>query len=129
VLHLKETGVGGTAGKVLITHSLPKQVDETGFDVSVFDRPLQPRDLGPEGDVFRLVWGRDFRPENADALARLTGAELFVSGHEPCSAGYSVPNRRQVILDCCGEQACYLLLPLNRPLTQRQIVDALQELR
>jgi hypothetical protein len=117
-----------TAGSVLITHSLPKLVDEVGFDASIFDRPLSADDLCHDGDVFRLVWGRDFRPENADAFAKLAGAELFISGHEPCSAGYSVPNRRQVILDCCGERACYLLLPLDRPLSQRQIIDCIREL-
>jgi hypothetical protein len=118
-----------TASGVLVAHSLPKQVDELSFDASIFDRPLEEADLCGEGDVFRLMWGRDFRGENADAFAQLVGAELFVTGHEPCTAGYSVPNDRQVILDCCGEQACYLVLPLDRRLTQRQIVERIQELR
>jgi hypothetical protein len=113
----------------LITHSLPKQVDELGFDVSLFERPLEPADLASDGDVFRLVWGRDFRDENADAFARLVGADLFITGHEPCSSGYSVPNPRQVILDCCGDRACYLLLPLDRRLTQPQIVQRIEELK
>ncbi|MEQ8788980.1 MAG: hypothetical protein RIC55_21895 [Pirellulaceae bacterium] len=121
-------GVRLVKSAALITHSVPKQVDEQGFDADVFDRPLQASDLSCEGAVFRLLWGRDFRPENVDAFARLAGVELLINGHEPCADGYCVPNRRQVILDCCGDNACYLVLPLDRKLTQQQIVKRIARL-
>lgn len=115
-------------GETFICHSLPERVDERGFDVSIFDRPLEPDDLAADGAAFRLVWGRDFRPANAEAFARLVGAEVLIHGHEPCPGGYSVPNRRQVILDCCNEHACYLLLRAGEPLHQQQLVEQIQRL-
>jgi hypothetical protein len=115
-------GVRLVESAALVTHSVPKQVVEQGFDASVLDRPLEAADVAYEGDAFRLMWGRDFRPENVDAFARIVGADVLITGHEPCDDGYCVPNGRQVILDCCGDNACYAVLPLDRRLTQKQIV-------
>lgn len=121
-------GVRITGSGVLVSHSIPKEVPERGFDVGVFDRPLSESDWSCEGDVFRLVWGRDARPENADAFASAVGAKVLINGHEPCSYGYNVPNNRQVILDCCGENACYVILPVDRHLSQPQIIDRIEKL-
>ena len=98
---------------VLVCHSLPAGVDHNGFDAGIFGRDLSKADLSEGGDVFRMVWGRDYSQENADAFAQATGAEVFVTGHEPCEHGFQSPNSRQVIIDCCGETACYVLLPLD----------------
>lgn len=114
------------AGQQFICHSLPERVDEQGFDMAVFERPLLPEDLALHGAAFRLVWGRDFRPANADAFAKLVGAETLIHGHEPCCDGYSIPNARQVILDCCTDRACYLMLRLDKPQTQRELVQQIQ---
>lgn len=121
-------GVRLVESGALVTHSVPKQVDKLGFDASVFERPLEPADLASDGDAFRLLWGRDFRPKNLEAFARRVNARVLITGHEPCSEGYCVPNPRQVILDCCGDRACYALLPLDRRLTQQQIVQRIERL-
>ena len=110
---------------VFICHSAPENVDRNGFDTEVFDRPLTDRDFVPSGAVFELVWGRDFRQENADAFAELVGARVLIHGHEPCLHGFSVPNDKQIILDCCGRRACYLILPLDRTLSQAEMIDQL----
>jgi hypothetical protein len=116
------------AGRAFICHSLPENVDRDGFDTTVFDRPLTPEDLTKPGPAFRLVWGRDFRPANADAFAKLVNADLLIHGHEPCSDGFAVPNHRQLILDCCSEKACYLLLRLNESGDQQTLVQKVQRL-
>ncbi len=113
---------------VFICHSCPENVDRGGFDVEVFERQLREEDLTPSGSVFQLVWGRDFRSENAAAFARLVGADVLIHGHEPCLNGFRVPNERQIILDCCGRRACYLILPLDRPLTQAEMIEQLGHL-
>jgi hypothetical protein len=115
-------------GRTFVCHSLPEKVDQFGFDASIFDRPLEEEDYACSGAAFRLVWGRDFRPENAAAFAQLVGAELLVHGHEPCPTGYEIPNSRQVILDCCTDSACYLVLRPLEKLSQRELVGRIQRL-
>ena len=113
---------------VFLCHGAPNLVDQDGFDTGVFDRPLTAGDLRSGGAAFRLVWGRDFRAENAAAFASLVGAKILIHGHEPCAEGFSVPNPQQIILDCCGQNACYLLLPVKEELSHQQIVQRIKPL-
>jgi hypothetical protein len=113
---------------VFISHSLPARVDRCPFYPGVLDEPWTEGDLSPEGAVFRLVWGRDFRRENAQAFASLVKAKVLVQGHEPCSAGYQVPNDLQIIIDGSGATACYLLLPLDRSLSHADVVKQVRHL-
>jgi calcineurin-like phosphoesterase family protein len=113
---------------IFVTHSLPEHLDRRSFDRTVFDRPYDPHDLAEHGDVFDLVWGRDHRPDNAHAFAAVVGAKILVHGHEPCPLGYSVPNDTQLILDCCGENACCALLPVNDPVTHADVVARVESL-
>lgn len=114
---------------VFICHSLPERVDSQSFDLDVFDRPWERSDLLEDGDVFRVVWGRDFRPENARAFARLLGAQVLIHGHEPCPQGFDTPNEYQIILDCCADNGCYLLIPVGREWTQQELVAKIQRFR
>lgn len=116
------------ASDVFVSHSLPAKVDRCPFYPGVLEQPWSDDDLGPEGAVFRLVWGRDFRRENAQAFADLIDAKVLIHGHEPCTAGYQVPNDLQVIIDGSGPDACYLLLPLDRPLNHADVVQRVQRL-
>ena len=100
----------------VVCHSLPASTDEHGFDASVLSRELGDDDMAEGSDLFRWMWGRDYDQANADAFARAINAETFITGHEPCERGYQIPNTRQVIIDCCGQPACYALLPLDAPL-------------
>jgi hypothetical protein len=110
------------AGGVFISHSLPDNCDREPFDASVLERPLSTSDYRCGSPAFKLVWGRDFRSANADAFARQVGADILIHGHEPCEAGYSAPNPRQIILDGCCSHAAYLILPVGPKLTHRDIV-------
>ena len=38
------------------------------------------------------------------------------------------PTDRQVILDCCGDQASYLMLPLGEELSHAEIVSRVKKL-
>lgn len=114
--------------EVLICHSLPDAVDQRGWDPGVLERPWTLADAHEGSDLFRLVWGRDFRPENAEAFARLVDAKVLIHGHEPCPVGYRVPNPRQVILDCAGDLACYAVLPVGTPLEHGDVVHRIERL-
>jgi hypothetical protein len=111
-----------------IAHSLPDHVDFRDFDPAIFDRELTPEGCTDQGDVFRLVWGRDYRRGNAETFCKLLGVRLLITGHEPCSGGYAAPNDFQIILDCCGEKAAYLILPAGRELSFREILGRVKKL-
>ena len=113
---------------VFISHSLPEHMDRRSFDKAVFERPYSANDLREHGTIFELVWGRDHRADNAHAFAGVVGANLLIHGHEPCTQGFAAPNDTQVILDCCGGNACYVLLPVAEPLTHSQLVAKIQTL-
>jgi hypothetical protein len=116
-------------GKICITHSIPEKADARRFDRSIFSRRLDPLELYEQTDVFRLVWGRDYRQENADAFAEVVHAEVLLNGHEPCPDGFATPNTRQIILDCCGDKACYVILPIGQKADQKEIVKRIQVLK
>ena len=113
---------------VFVSHSTPENLLKRPFDTSVFTRQWSEDDLAPGGDVFRLVWGRDFRSENGSEFARLVKSNVLIHGHEPCVAGYDVPNKYQVIIDCTDDRACYVMLPLDRKLDQATVVDLIRPL-
>lgn len=115
-------------GDIFICHTLPERCDARSFDRTVFFRPLGPADLIEQGDAFDLVWGRDYRLENARAFARLVTAKVFINGHEPCPNGYNAPNDMQIILDCCGTPACYLTVPTDREWTHAELVNRIEKL-
>ncbi len=113
---------------VFISHSLPERVDKDGFDVDVLQRRLTGADLKACGPAFRLVWGRDYRVANAEAFAKLIGAELLIHGHEPCPEGCRMPNQRQVIIDCCGDRGAFLHLPIGPKLTHRDVMSCVRSI-
>jgi len=113
---------------LFISHSIPEQTDREPYDYGVFDRDLEMADWAEGGAAFRLVWGRDYRPENAKRFAEAVNARLLITGHEPCGDGYQVPNRRQVIIDTQLDHGCYLILPTDEPLTQAQVIDRIERL-
>lgn len=115
-------------GGILVTHSVPENVDSRPFDRSIFTREIEPAEYYGRTGFFRLVWGRDYRAENARAFAELMDASVLINGHEPCADGFSVPNEHQIILDCCGDRACYVVLPTDQKLGQAEIVARIERL-
>ena len=51
---------------------------------------------------------------------------MLIHGHEPCPEGFRTPNKRQVIIDCCGQPACYLLLAPGEKWTHDQVVERIR---
>lgn len=115
-------------GRIFISHSLPSTCDLRGFDCTCLERQFRDVDVMPSGDVYRLVWGRDFRPQNAEAFCRLIDADVLIHGHEPCVDGYQVPNDRQVILDGQGPRGTYAVLPTDRPLNHADVVACVRRI-
>ena len=115
-------------GGVFISHSVPEGVDTRHFDSSIFFREIDPVEYYERTGVFELVWGRDYRQENASAFAELMQAKVLINGHEPCPEGFNTPNDTQIIMDCCSEKACYVILPTAGELSQAEIVERIKKL-
>ena len=115
-------------GGVFISHSVPEDVDTRPFDKTIFHRELDEGEFFERTGVFQLVWGRDYRRENARAFADLMGAKVLINGHEPCPEGFSAPNDTQIIIDCCADRACYVILPTDRQWTQTEILGRIEKL-
>jgi hypothetical protein len=113
---------------VFMSHSIPEWLDSRQFDQTIFSRELDPMEFYDRGEVFQLVWGRDYRLLNAQAFAEAVGARVLINGHEPCPEGFFVPNPYQIILDCCADVAAYVILPTDRELSQAEIVERIQRL-
>lgn len=108
---------------VLVSHSLPATRSLALFDPARLERDTYAEeDLQPGGSVHSLLWGRDTSPDAAANFLRKMGCELLVSGHIACNEGFTVPNDRQVIVDCAEPPGGYVLFPADRPLTHAELV-------
>jgi len=107
---------------VFISHSSPEMANINGMDLSFFLRPLHDEEYRKKRGVYNLLWGRDYDQQTADTFAASVGAEVLVVGHQPCPEGFRVPNSRHIILDSMHDRGCYLLLPLDKDLSQQDIV-------
>ncbi len=83
---------------------------------------FEPKELEPGGLVYGMTWGRDTSAEAVETFLRKVDADLLVTGHIPSDEGYSVPNGRQVTLDCSGSPGGYVLFPADRPITHQELV-------
>ncbi len=113
---------------VFVSHSTPEQVDQTGFDDGVLQRPASAEDFHSEGAASQLVWGRDYRRESAAAFAAAVGSQLLINGHTPCEDGFQRPNERQLILDCCSTPAACAVVPVRSGLTMQEVVASIRRL-
>ncbi len=112
-----------TASGVFIAHSLPDPMRMEAFDLSVFDRALEPRDLVPGGAAYALVWGRFHRPEDVEMFAQRLGVRYFIVGHTPQETGYNVIGRL-IILASDHNHGSFLPIDLSRDYAS---VDAMEQ--
>ena len=116
-------------GDILVTHSIPESADSIPFDGSIFTHTLEPQEYHRRDGVFDLVWGRDYRRENAAAFAQVVGAKVLINGHEPCAEGFGTPNDIQIIIDCCNSKASYVTLATDRHWTHAEIIERIERLK
>jgi len=103
-------------------HSLPdaRYVDQ--FSRELFTEASPDMDMGRGTPAFHLAWGRDLSSGVTTEFAQRLGADLIVTGHHPCRRGHTEPNPRLVILDSKDAHGAYVILPLDRKLTQAEVV-------
>jgi hypothetical protein len=111
-----------TANGVFLCHTLVPAKSLPTFDpMRLLDEAYADKEYQPGGLVYGLLWGRDTSAGTADTFLRKVDAEFAVTGHIPTDNGYEVPNPKQLILDCAGSPAAYLLFPTDRPVTMADL--------
>ncbi len=129
-LALRCTTGASSPGDILCAHSLPGPLAMDRFDPTIIERPTTAADFVPrEGSAHMLVWGRNQRAADIDALAQRWGVHLFILGHEKAPSGALILSPRAVILNTDHDQARYLEVDLLHPPTAPEAVARAQLLR
>lgn len=118
-----------TPNKVLICHSAPNARVLPYFNPArLRATEYEPADLQPGGAVHSVLWGRDTSQEVIAGFLERMEANLLVSGHIACEDGYSIPNDRQLILDCAENPACYVTFPTDRPISLHELIEGVRSI-
>jgi hypothetical protein len=116
-----------TPNRVLVCHSLPAGRAMAMFDPArLLAEKYDDADLQAGGSVHSLLWGRDTTRENVTAFLAKMDADLLVSGHIASDEGYSIPNDRQVIVDCAESPGGFIIIPADRPITHADLVNGVR---
>lgn len=113
-----------TPNAVFFSHSLPPGRQLPYFELRHLEaESFEPKDLEPGGLVYGILWGRDTSEEAAGEFLRKVECDWLVTGHIPADAGYTLPNPRQVTLDCSNVPGGYVLIPTDRPLAAGELAQ------
>jgi hypothetical protein len=116
-----------TPNRVLICHSLPAARAMATFDPSRLSaEKYDDADLQAGGAVHSVLWGRDTTRENVIAYLAKMDADLLVSGHIASEDGYSIPNDKQVIVDCAESPGGFIIIPADRPITHADLINGVR---
>ncbi len=115
-----------TPNHVFLSHSLIPAKSLAAFRLSQLQTDdYQESDYLPGGVVYSVLWGRDTSSETVEQFLQKVEADFLVTGHVPADEGYTVPNERQVTLDCSQTPGGYLLFPADRPVTHADLVSGI----
>jgi hypothetical protein len=115
-----------THNGIFMAHSLPDPLLLDAFDISVFDRELQPQDLCPGGSAYALVWGRFHSATMVEEFARRLGVEYFIIGHTPQENGYTSIGRL-IILASEHNHGTFLPIDLSRKYTADELRSGIRK--
>lgn len=118
-----------TANRVMLCHTIPDALALERLDPAIFEADTWPPESTVRGGaVYALTWGRDTSPETADRFAALVDADLFVTGHQPCSEGFRKANHRQLIIDGTDPFPTYCLFHAKGPATIEGLLEGVRHL-
>ena len=113
-----------TANRIFFSHTLIPGRNLPLFDVRKLEQDVyEDKEYQPGGIVYGMLWGRDTSEESVELFLQKVDADWLVTGHIAADTGFTVPNSRQVTLDCSGSPGGYLIAPADRELTHRDLVN------
>jgi hypothetical protein len=118
-----------TPNRVFICHTVPDGDDLDRLDLDLLKAGRWPPEaMRRGGTIYALTWGRDTSPETADRFAALVDADYFITGHQPCDAGFLHANHRQVVVDGTDPDPTYCLVPATTPAAIETLLDGVRRL-
>ncbi len=116
-----------TTNRVLLCHTLPNASDLERLDLGLLERGIWTEEsMKRGGTIYAMTWGRDTRPETADQFAAWIDADWFITGHQPCHAGFHRANHRLLIVDGTLPNPSYCLFPARGPIDLDGLVDGVR---
>ncbi|MBL9140241.1 MAG: metallophosphoesterase [Phycisphaerae bacterium] len=90
---------------IMLSHSLPSPNGMAAFDPDIVDRPLERADYEHRsGNAWKMVWGRDWTPQQIQSLAERWKVRLFVLGHEHVEEGVDARQPNLLVLNTDHER-------------------------
>lgn len=109
-----------TPSRVAMSHTLPPGRQLSMFSARQLEaEKFEAKEYEPNGIVYGILWGRDTSEETAIEYLRKLECDWLVTGHIPSDSGYSLPNPRQITLDCSSVPGGYVLVPGTADITDR----------
>lgn len=117
-----------TTNRVMLCHTIPESAEMDRIDLAILDADdwALEHEMKRGGAVYALTWGRDDSAETIDRFASMVDAEFFVTGHQPCEAGYRQANHRQIIIDGTDPYPAYCLFTTGSALTIDQLLQSVR---
>ncbi len=113
------------ANRIWISHSLPSDNHVDEFDLTIFERPYDLKDIERPNPVYQLTWGRRHSQEALAGLAKRLDADVFILGHQPQETGWDLAGDNLLIIASEHNHGCILAFDLSRPYTARQLVQGI----
>jgi len=111
-----------TTNEVYLCHTVVPAKQLPTFDpMRLTEETYTEKDYAPGGIGYGIVWGRDTDQPTVDTFLRKVEAEYCITGHISTSAGYEVPNTKQIIVDCADTPAAYCLFRADAPVSFEEL--------
>ncbi len=114
-----------TANRIWFSHSLPADRLYEQFDPQVFNRDLTLSDCVKPGSAYILTWGRRMSQGLLDRLTEVLEADLFITGHQPQTEGWTQAGNNLLILASDHNHGCLIKLDLTQPYNIQQAQEAI----
>jgi len=111
--------------RIWISHSLPSDCSADEFDLGVFDRPYDKKDIERPNPVYQLTWGRRHSQETLVRLAERLDVDVFILGHQPQDTGWDLAGENLLIIASEHDHGCILAFDLSRTYTAQQLVQGI----
>ena len=109
--------------RIWLSHSLPADQYVDQFDLSIFNRPYTLDDIERPNPVYLLTWGRRHSSETLQRMAEMLDVDIFILGHQPQEAGWSLVGDNTIIIASEHNFGCVLQFDLDKHYTAYELSD------